>query len=394
METQGTQKNLPTLVKRQSTYKMFIPNSVERQIRFLCERVWNTEWSGVLFYNYTGNLEDGSLEIHCVDILPMDIGSATYTEFNMSPDVISYMAQNPKLLDCKMGLIHSHNNMSTFFSGTDLNTLQEEGAERNHFVSLIVNNEGKYTAAITRKVTYNAKRIISYESFDSVVTVPEEEVFSGEEIEYFPLEITIDYSLEDAFVKLADRLKEIKDSKPAKPATTYNTTAYVPSLKPYSWGESYTDPLKKSEPTLFDNVPSWTSTDTKDFDKFPKEEKKDDTPDSPEIVEGIVNQLITGSVTLTKLDKGTKERLLNSMDERFIKRFKDGEDGMLNFEIWAEEFIEYLLWYSIDNPDLDDYESTIELAANVVKALENLNSKSKYIEKYIEIISAYGTKLM
>ena len=79
METQGTQKNLPTLVKRQSTYKMFIPNSVERQIRFLCERVWNTEWSGVLFYNYTGNLEDGSLEIHCVDILPMDIGSATYT---------------------------------------------------------------------------------------------------------------------------------------------------------------------------------------------------------------------------------------------------------------------------------------------------------------------------
>lgn len=392
METQETKKSLPTLVKRQSTYKMFIPNSVERQIRFLCERVWNTEWSGVLFYNYTGNLEDGSLEIHCVDILPMDIGSATYTEFNMSPDVISYMAQNPELLDCKMGLIHSHNNMSTFFSGTDLNTLQEEGAERNHFVSLIVNNEGKYTAAITRKVTYNAKRVISYESFDSVVTVPEEEVFSGEEIEYFPLEITIDNSLEDAFVKLADRLKEIKDSKPAKPATTYN-----PQIKPYSysWNDSYTDSLKKSEPTLFDNIPSWTSThDIKDFDKFPKEEKKEDTPDNPEIVEGIVNQLITGSVTLTKLEKDTKERLLNSIDERFTKRFKDGEDGMLNFEIWAEEFIEYLMWYSVDNPDLDDYETTIELAANVVKSLEGLNSKSKYIEKYIEIISAYGTKLM
>ena len=36
----------------------------------------------------------------------MDIGTAAYTEFDMSPDVISYMADNPELLDCQMGLIH------------------------------------------------------------------------------------------------------------------------------------------------------------------------------------------------------------------------------------------------------------------------------------------------
>lgn len=108
MET--TQK-IP-MKKGSSSYKIIIPNKVEKLIRFLCERVWDTEWSGVLFYTPSGNFEDGSLEIRCEDILPMDIGSTTYTEFNMSPDVISYMAQHPELLDYKMGLIHSHNNMS------------------------------------------------------------------------------------------------------------------------------------------------------------------------------------------------------------------------------------------------------------------------------------------
>lgn len=111
METTNTKEKI-ALVKKSTTYKIVIPAKVERLIRFLCERVWDTEWSGVLFYNPVGNFEDGSLEIHCVDILPMDIGTTTYTEFDMSPDVISYMAQNPELLDCKMGLIHSHNNMS------------------------------------------------------------------------------------------------------------------------------------------------------------------------------------------------------------------------------------------------------------------------------------------
>lgn len=94
------------LIQKSATYKIVIPAKVERLIRFLCERVWDTEWSGVLFYTPSGTFENGDLEIHCEDIYPMDIGTTTYTEFNMSPDVISYMAQNPELLDCKMGLIH------------------------------------------------------------------------------------------------------------------------------------------------------------------------------------------------------------------------------------------------------------------------------------------------
>lgn len=100
------------LVKRSDSYKIIIPQEVEAKIRFACNNVWNIEWSGVLFYKPEGSFENNDLVIKCVDIYLMDIGNATYTEFDMSPDVIGYMAQNQELLNCQMGLIHSHNNMA------------------------------------------------------------------------------------------------------------------------------------------------------------------------------------------------------------------------------------------------------------------------------------------
>lgn len=157
-----------SLVQKSGTYnyKLIIPAEVERKIRFACQKVWSTEWSGTLFFTHEGSFENNDLIIRCVDIYIMDIGTQAYTEFDMNPDVIAYMCENPELLDCQMGLIHSHNNMSTFFSKTDTATLKEEGRDRNNFVSLIVNNAGTYTAAITRRVkSKQVKESVSYEFF-------------------------------------------------------------------------------------------------------------------------------------------------------------------------------------------------------------------------------------
>lgn len=106
---------LPLFKGEKRDYKIIIPEEVESKIRFLCNKTHTVEWSGTLFYDIEGTFEDNNLVVTCKDIYLMDIGSAAYTEFNMSPDVISYMAQNPKLLDYKTGLIHSHNNMSKEF---------------------------------------------------------------------------------------------------------------------------------------------------------------------------------------------------------------------------------------------------------------------------------------
>lgn len=94
------------MTKSATTYRMIIPKEVEEKIRCICRKVWRDEWSGVLFFTVEGAFEDNSLIIRCEDIYVMDIGSGSYTEFNMSPDVASYMASNSQLLDCQMGLIH------------------------------------------------------------------------------------------------------------------------------------------------------------------------------------------------------------------------------------------------------------------------------------------------
>ena len=99
-------------MKKSDTFRLIIPEEVEKKIRYICQQIWKDEWSGTLFYKPEGRFEDGTLAIRCVDIYVMDIGTAAYTEFDMSPDVISYMADNPELLDCQTGLIHSHNNMA------------------------------------------------------------------------------------------------------------------------------------------------------------------------------------------------------------------------------------------------------------------------------------------
>ena len=363
------------LVKGSTSYKLIIPNSVERKIRFLCERVWDTEWSGVLFYTYTGNFEDNSMVVTCKDIFPMDIGTTTYTEFNMSPDVISYMAENPELLDCKTGLIHSHNNMATFFSGTDLETLRTEGNDINHFVSLIVNNAGKYTAAITRKIKYIQSRIIKYDSYEGEVASTEDGV-TGEEIEWFNLDIEFEKTTNDEFSIIQSRLDEIKKSKaPKTPSyTNYNSsTSFKPETPPKT--PSYYEPSLFSP---FNYTQKKESTESS---------KQDTTPNLD--VDTLVAELLTGCVLSTAKTVNAKDWVNNKMVPLFTKRFGKGDAGMELFEIWATDFIEFLVWYSNEDADPEIMDLLISEAADAITERLKVLPKNKYINKYIELLSSY-----
>ena len=99
-------EKLPQLIKASSTYKMFIPAKVEEKIRYLCRKFPKLEWSGILFTRHNGSFEDGTLEIHCEDIYPMDLGSPGFTEFKMDETVAAYIADNIELFDCDIQLVH------------------------------------------------------------------------------------------------------------------------------------------------------------------------------------------------------------------------------------------------------------------------------------------------
>ena len=370
------------IVKKQSLckHKLIIPKEVEDKIRFICQKVWNTEWSGVLFYTYEGTFEEG-LVITCKDIYVMDIGNATYTEFTMNPDVVSYMTENRELLECQQALIHSHCTFSTFFSGTDINTLKEEGLERNNFVSLIVNNAGDYTAAITRKVKKNIIESCSYQFFDkgeiSSNSAINKEVY---EIEYYDLAIEKEQS-ENHYSDIEDRLNEIKDSK-SKDASTNNIVS-----NNYNTFSNY-KPYKQQQLSLFeeyDKLDLNSINQDSYFDELPYDTFQVDK----ETLRVIVLQIITGSIVVNSGSKLEPSKWVNSMVNLFNKRFNS---NMSCFKDWAEIYIEFILsWINDDKLASFGYgitEIQAIYADKLIKELKKLPTNI-YLQGYVKALERY-----
>ena len=82
----------PLLRPKSQLFDMIIPQSVEDKIRYMCNAVHDTEWSGILFYKPEGSIDDGTFKVTCLDIFVMDIGSSTFTEFTDNCDIIAYQA--------------------------------------------------------------------------------------------------------------------------------------------------------------------------------------------------------------------------------------------------------------------------------------------------------------
>ena len=391
-----------SLVQKLGTYnyKLIIPAEVERKIRFACQNVWSTEWSGTLFFTHEGSFENNDLVIRCVDIYIMDIGTQAYTEFDMNPDVIAYMCENSELLDCQMGLIHSHNNMSTFFSGTDTATLKEEGRDRNNFVSLIVNNAGTYTAAITRRIkSKQVKESVSYEFFgDGEKHDTKEYVSSVDEIEWFYLKIEKEgenYSFPD----MAARLEEIKQAKAekAEKAKKAQTPVYQGGYKPviansYGTKAGPANLVKKEDnkpkvvqPTLFDNV---DDLPFEDWYEIPYGQVTFDKA----TIKSLVFQLITGSIIISSDSKIDLAKWAKSMPALYEKRFGKGKAGMSNFKIWAETYTEYLTWYITDEKleelGFDETEICAICAHDMIEELTKL-PENDYIKGYIDALQKY-----
>ena len=379
-------KKILRLVKRNITFKLIIPNSVEEKIRFLCKNIWSVEWSGVLFYKVSGSFEDNSLIITCVDIYQMDEGSSTYTEYGMSPNVISYMCDHPELLEkgVYQGLIHSHNNMPTFFSSTDTATLQSEGSDMNHFVSLIVNNEGKYTAAITRKYkaeqqvlenftysTWEDKKISGEESFES----------SDEYIEYFYLDIEKPIVFHDE--EMLNRIKEIRDNKKnvsSLPITNKNTYSSSPTYK----ANNYANNPTISQP----NIPKQTELPFEDDSTISYNMPYGKVHANAKVVDCIVKQIVTASIIIPNDSTIDIKKWAANMDKLYNKRFKD----LSNFETFAVNYIDYLISWTdpLINPSImnDATELSSILAYDVREELSKL-PRNKWINIYESLLDDY-----
>jgi len=123
------------------------------QINFLHRKIGGTEWSGILLYSHReGDIKDAdNLTLVAEEIFLMDIGSPGYTEYiNDVDSILELVDSYPKYEsgDLKIGHIHTHHNMSTGFSSTDISELQDNAPSHNYYLSLIVNFKCKPTAKI------------------------------------------------------------------------------------------------------------------------------------------------------------------------------------------------------------------------------------------------------
>jgi hypothetical protein len=140
-------KEKRTEITLPSTGVLIIPAIVRAKINYLCREINKVEWSGMLFYSLSGDGEDVN-NITCVlkDIYPMHKGSSGYTEYEYNEQIVEVMSNNPELMEYRVGHIHSHHSMNTFFSGTDMEELHDNAPNHHYYLSVIVNNYGEVCA--------------------------------------------------------------------------------------------------------------------------------------------------------------------------------------------------------------------------------------------------------
>jgi proteasome lid subunit RPN8/RPN11 len=375
------------LLKEEGTFDLIIPEDVEKKIRYMCQKVSAIEWSGTLFFKSEGKYEDDTLVIRCVDFFLMDIGSAAYTEFDMSPDVVGYITENPELLDCQMGLIHSHNNMSTFFSGTDTNTLLAEGKDRNHFVSLIVNNAGTYTAGITRleHTISEIKEKGVFHTFQDEIVDLEGDTYTEETTSVIWRDLNvIKEGVEGDFSTLDTRMAEIKEAKAAKPSYVgfsqpkydyFGKTTIDGGDEEFAWGRSkYPDSHQLETYKPISETPSYKPTTSA-------------SELSDEVITKALKQLITGSVILPNDSKINLTQWAKNMENLFDRRFRTMKD----FESWAVNYVDFLVW-DLNDPDKINTDDTCLIGSQQMLDMLGDLPTNKYIKSFISILEGYSYK--
>lgn len=394
---QKTKELLP-LVKIDTKFKLTVTKNLEKKIRYLCSKLPNNEYSGTLFYQVKGSFENKNLHIICKDFYLQDVGEATFTEFQNDNTLTEYIIEN-NLFECYHGLLHSHQSLKSYFSSTDINTLREEGNDTNHFVSLIINNEGEYCAAVTRKVTnkYNlnitGNVTSSYNSWDNVPKEKVSKVKRKKEeeksfIEYYMLQINKEESpyIPDS---LEVRLNELVNKKNNRNSRLSYWGNYNGNYNNKGFNNDWLRNTGKSisnssQLSLFNNDDNYENKYA--FINELSEEAKE-YGITPKLLKNQVTQLITCNLFGHYNSNIELDKWAINMVEVYDKRFKD----IKSFESYAYAIIEFLeddLISITSKFPGKDLEIQSVWRTELIKELSKYKT-NKYIEKYIEALEIW-----
>ena len=340
--------------------------------------------------------------------------------------------------------------MKTFFSGTDTSTLLSEGQDTVHFVSLIVNNAGVYTAGVTRRIDKHVKAhytiATEYNTYGNnkvVVNANEvkDEEFVKSAIEWFNLKI-IKEEAPNNFADIDTRLSEIRTAKAnrAKQVTSHVgtmgfsrgtfPTTIVGERPQYPIGNYGGQPVS----TLNDREASSQTIAVPPKNKMDKQTtpnienqqvnkvKEQELPFSSqeelpfyltekydeEIIKQIAFQVLTGSIMIDDvedIDKWLKDFVEKDIDLLYLNRFgnfidEDSDDYDIdaedNIKFWIESFVSYLLEtpdskfdFMIENKLITRKELRELCAYDTIRYLRTMPNVSIIVDWIIEEIETY-----
>lgn len=237
-----------------------MPIEVLHQIQYLCKNISKVEWSGALFYTTEGSIEKPeTFRITLKTILPLDMGSPAYTEYNLDERFMDFIEEDfEERCTWKLGHIHSHNSMAVFFSGTDMAELNDNAPAHNFYLSLIVNNAMDFLAKVAfigeakkdiKQVPYTAKNV---HGIDYII---EKQDFEVNTQKLFLYDCEMFTPLHEIEVSEQFSAQVAKIMKP-KPVKTFPRQVTTNQTKGWSkqedkeikrWNESY------SQPSLFED---------------------------------------------------------------------------------------------------------------------------------------------
>ena len=291
--------------------------------------------------------------------------------------------------------------MSTFFSGTDLNTLREEGNDRNIFVSLIVNNAGTYTAAVTRKITCTKtiSREYSYEFFgEGSKESKDTQTIQSTEIEWFNLTIDKESSSR-GFEDVNTRITELQKRKVdvSDKISDKNTLIAGQGQKqiPFNWEDRKPVVTSSNRGTAIEGIKEIKeSKEIKEKKPSPFEDADDvfelmiNEPVDKDLLDSLLLQILTGCVFISKgIDR---DKWIKSMERVYSKRF----DNYLDFSNWAEFFIDFLMEDLVDKDRrlIERGFSRDEVQAIYACHLSNILldfEENRYIKEFQENLERY-----
>ena len=362
--------------------KVVMPDEFLGKVHHLCTVISQVEWSGILLYDVEGNITDPkNMVIHLKDIILMDKGTTAFTSYNFTEKKrdqsgfvdrhIDYCEEKEEALGWRIGLIHSHNNMGVFFSGTDMAELKENAPSHNFYLSLIVNNALDLQAKIAYMGNINMEVDAVYKGLD--VNGEEYDIESTKLVvtksKYYEYDcdIIVDKTsvVEDSFF-----LRNIKDvlaeaDKPKTVSYGYNRVGYRPTTQTSFSSRKMpnTTNSRIAKQTSFEDNRNWWTAPVEDdfFDEIEDNMSDDmsaledfvislfdfeDVATPTDSLEDVLLDVLSSSLSVEEITQGVINRFTISYEDTYKTSLTTAEDygeaarkAITLLEIWEDSFI-------------------------------------------------------